>query len=310
MKMNSPFGFLKLFLTEKRGAWPRWVETSYGPRPPERIQGDQLSYTFINHATVLIQTAGLNILTDPIWSNRCSPVSWAGPRRHRNPGIRFEDLPPIDLVLISHNHYDHMDIPTLRKLAKQFNSSIFVGDGNLEPLAKKGFDRVREFGWWQDADVGSSVQVTFVPARHFSGRGLFDRNKTLWGGFVLQTPFGVVYFAGDTGYADCFSQIYKKFGPSDLSFLPIGAYKPRSFMCAVHMDPADAVKAHADLHSSESVGIHFGTFRLAFEGLGEPEQDLNRALESANVPADSFVVPECGESKDMSNKTTGLLLIR
>lgn len=300
MKLNTPFGFLKLFLTEKRGEWPEWVETPYGRKPPARVDDDWLAYTFVNHATVLIQTANLNILTDPIWSYRCSPFSWIGPRRHHNPGIRFSDLPPIDLVLISHNHYDHMDLPTLRRISKEWGSRILVGSGNQRYLERKGIGNVKEFDWWQDTQGSENTRITFVPAKHFSGRGLFDRNKTLWGGFVIQSPSSSIYFAGDTGYSPHFKRIYNTFGPMDLSFLPIGAYKPRDFMCAVHMNPSEAVKAQSDLHSSLSVGIHFGTFQLGFEGIDDPKHDLIKALHDSAIPAESFVVPEFGEHRILS----------
>jgi L-ascorbate metabolism protein UlaG (beta-lactamase superfamily) len=304
MKLNSPVGFLKLLLTEKRGEWPKWVPSTYGRKPPTRVDGDWLAYTFVNHSTVLIQTNGLNILTDPIWSYRSSPFSWVGPRRHRNPGIRFEDLPPIDIVLVSHNHYDHMDLPTLRRLSKEWNPRIIVGSGNGDYLERKGLGNVMELNWWRDTLISQNARITFVPAQHFSGRGLFDRNKTLWGGFVIQTPSSSIFFAGDSGYSPHFKRIYNTFGPMDLTFLPIGAYKPRDFMCAVHIDPAEAVKAHSDLHSAQSVGIHFGTFRLGFESMEDPRQDLMKALERSSIPYERFVVPDFGEHRILSLVST------
>jgi len=299
MASMNPFRFLKFFLTDKREPWPQWIESAYAEKPVERVGAEKIRYTFINHATVLIQTASLNILTDPIWSYRCSPFSWIGPRRYRNPGVRFEDLPRIDLILISHNHYDHMDLPTLRRLTNAFGSKILVGSGNQEYLERKRIRNVSEFDWWGEYNQEAGVRVTFVPAKHFSGRGFFDRNKTLWGGFVIETPAGSIFFAGDTGYHSHFDMIYKMFGPVDLSFLPIGAYKPRNFMCAVHMDPVEAVRAHQDLKSRQSVGIHFGTFRLSFEGIDEPEADLVQARLQAGLSPESFQVPAFGSRSEV-----------
>lgn len=200
-----------------------------------------------------------------------------------------------------------MDLLTLRNITKTFGSRILVGSGNQDYLERKGIENVRELDWWQETSVLKDVPITFVPAKHFSGRGLFDRNKTLWGGFVIESLLHSIYFAGDTGYSPYFHQIYQKFGPIDLSFLPIGAYKPRSFMCAVHMDPFEAVKAHSDLHSSLSVGIHFGTFRLGFEGIHEPEQDLFQARLNSGIRPESFVLPQFGEYRELTQSASVLV---
>ena len=292
---NSPLKFFSLFLKYRRKPWPDWVPSEYGERPPAVVPHGQARATFINHATVLIQTDNCNILTDPIWSYRCSPFSWAGPRRHRNPGLRFEDLPRIDVVLISHNHYDHMDLPTLRRLQATFQPRIITGFGNGSYLNNRGIRMVEELEWWDPATTTAACpKFTFVPAKHFSGRGLFDRNKTRWGGFTIETSSGCIFFAGDTGYGPHFREIAERFGQIDLSLLPIGAYEPRSFMCPVHMNPAEAVQAHLDLKSAQSMGIHFGTFRLAFEGMDDPANDLIRAREAAGITADDFEAPQHG----------------
>ena len=299
---NSPLGFFSLFFKYKRSPWPDWVASDYGERPLGRVGTGRIRTTFINHATVLIQTDSCNILTDPIWAYRCSPFSWAGPRRHRDPGLRMEDLPPIDVVLISHNHYDHMDLPSLRRLQSMFQPRIIAGAGNRVYLERKGLSRVEELEWWDSAERGTAPSITFVPAKHFSGRGLFDRNKTLWGGFVIESSAGSVYFAGDTGYGPHFREIASRFGQIDLSFLPIGAYEPRSFMCAVHMNPPEAVQAHLDLRSQQSTGIHFGTFRLAFEGMDDPGKDLVRARDAAGLPPDAFEVPDFGAARELQTR--------
>ena len=196
---QSEGSFLKWQATKERGPWREWIADPPGPPPPKRVEGGKLRVTFINHATTLIQMDGVNILTDPIWSDRCSPVSWAGPKRHRPPGIRFEDLPPIDAVLISHNHYDHLDVPTLRRLGPV---RIFSHLGNAALMAKHGIKSARDLDWWQSADVADGVRVKSVPAQHFSARALSDRNVNLWGGFVISAPSGNVYFAGDTGWGN------------------------------------------------------------------------------------------------------------
>src|SRR5688572_3378031 len=251
---QSEGSFLKWQLTAKRGPWRHWVDAPAGPAPPVRVSDGRLRVTFINHATTLIQMDGLNILTDPIWSERCSPVSWAGPKRHRAPGIRFEDLPPIDVVLVSHNHYDHLDVPTLRRLAARDRPRILAGLGNAELLADAGIPNGDELDWWDAREVGRGVHAFATPAKHFSGRTPFDRNHTLWMAWVLEGPAGRVYFAGDTGYGGHFAAARARLGPMRLALLPIGAYDPQWVMGDVHMDPAGAVRAHHDLGAGTSVG--------------------------------------------------------
>ncbi len=235
---------------------------------------------FVNHSTFLIQARGINILTDPIWSKRASPFSWAGPKRMRPPGIRFEDLPPIDLILISHNHYDHLDVSTLKKLDKNYNPRIITPLGVSKYLNNKGLDYTAELDWWGKQDITDRITVHCVPAQHFSGRGFFDRDKTLWAGYVIQVAESHVYFAGDTGYSPFFKEIGKRFSPINVALLPIGAYLPRWFMSPVHTSPSDAVKAHFDLNAEKSFGIHYRTFPLGDDGMKEPEKDLRKAKDS------------------------------
>jgi L-ascorbate metabolism protein UlaG (beta-lactamase superfamily) len=290
------FGALiKWQLTSNPAPWPRWIPSEPGPRPVERVEEGRLRVTWINHSTVLIQMDGLNILTDPIWSKRCSPVSWAGPKRRRVPGVEFEQLPPIDVVLISHNHYDHLDLPTLQRIHRRDRPRFIVPLGNTRLLRDHGIDTSGDLDWWQRVEVAEGVWISLVPAVHFSGRGLTDGDKTLWGGFVIEGDRGPVYFAGDTGFGEHFAQIREQFGPIELAILPIGAYEPRWFMSPVHIDPSEAVRAHEILDARRSFGIHWGTFRLADEGPVEPIDDLGRALsEHPKVGGDEFQVLEEG----------------
>jgi L-ascorbate metabolism protein UlaG (beta-lactamase superfamily) len=197
----------------------------------------------VNHSTVLVQIDGLNLLTDPVWSDRVGPASWLGVKRLREPGLRIEDLPPIDAGLLSHNHYDHLDLPTLRRIEERFRAPVITGLGNAEFLRRKGIPGGVDLGWWEDHVLAPGVRVTAVPAAHFSGRGLFDRDRTLWCGFVVEGPSGRVYYAGDTGWGPHFAEVRARFGPVRLALLPIGAYRPRWFMKPVHVDPFEAVAA-------------------------------------------------------------------
>lgn len=300
--LEQGFGaFVKWVGSRKPGPWRAYQEFPPGPPPPYRVGDGELRVTFVNHSTVLIQLDGLNILTDPIWSERCSPVSFAGPARVRPPGIRFEDLPPIDVVLISHSHYDHLDVPTLRKLQHAFRRGprIFSGLGNSLFLEQARVRRAKDLDWWQSVDLGHGVKLTAVPAQHFSNRGLFDRMQTLWSGFVLQGRGGSVYFAGDTGYGPHFTQIRERLGSPTVALLPIGAYEPRWFMGPVHTAPEEAVKAHQDLGARHSVAIHFGTFRMADDGQDEPVETLRADLAAKQLGDDVFWVLGFGEGRDV-----------
>lgn len=291
--------FLRWQLTSRPGRWNRWTDSQPGEPPPVRVSDGRMRVTFINHATVLIQMDGLNILTDPIWSERASPVSWAGPRRHRAAGLRFEDLPPIDLVLISHNHYDHLDLQTLKRLSARHRPRFIVGLGNQALLNSAGISGSVELDWWQDVKVGDGLEVTCVPAKHFSGRGLSDADATLWCGYVIEGPSGRVYFAADTALGSHFHEIKERFGPLRLALLPIGAYLPRWFMQPVHLSPKESVEAHKILGAGVSLAIHFGTFALADEGEFEPVAKLREALMKEEQYAPRFWVLEAGEERDV-----------
>ncbi len=282
---------IKWGLTRSPGPW-RAVTAPPGPPPQPRVS--DMRVTLVGHSTVLVQCAGLNILTDPVWSERVSPVRLAGPRRRRPPGLRLGDLPPIDIVLVSHDHYDHLDVPTLRRLAAH-RPRVFTGLGNGRTIGACGLS-AREMAWWGEAEHGGA-HITFVPAQHFSGRGLSDRDRTLWGGFFVRTDAGSFYFAGDTGWGQFFDDVRRRLGPPRLALLPIGGYKPRWFMSGVHISPAEAVRAHEVLGARTSVAIHYGTFALADEGMDEPEADLEAALE-AHRDARFWVVPH-GEGRDV-----------
>jgi L-ascorbate metabolism protein UlaG (beta-lactamase superfamily) len=276
--------------------WPGWVETSQGEILAERVyQG--VSVTFINHATFLIQVDGLNILTDPIYSERASPFQWAGPKRVHAPGIPLEDLPPIDLVLISHNHYDHLDEATLIGLAGQQEKPplIVAGLGNGLLFDKLGLSNHRDLDWLESTRLGE-VEIIFTECRHRSGRGAGDQMKTLWGSFVLKTTAGNLYFAGDTGYGPHLKEAGEDHGPFRLALLPIGAYEPRWFMADVHLNPEEAVRAHLDLRSEHSIGMHFGTFQLTYEGVDQPLSELAVAREKHGVSPAAFEVLEVGET--------------
>ena len=278
-----------------RALWPKRVENDPAPPPPAAVAPDQAAFTFIGQATYLIRTAAGTILTDPIFSDRASPLSFAGPRRVRDPGIAFDRLPPIDIVLLSHNHYDHLDLPSLRALRDSHNPLIVTGLGNGAYLAAKGLPGAVERDWWEPfAPPGRDLRITYVPAQHWSSRTMRDRRRMLWGGFVVETPAGRLYFAGDTGYFDGFRAIRERLGAPDVALLPIGAYEPRWFMGSQHMNPADAVQAHRDLGARLSLGLHWGTFQLTDEGIDVPVEALAAARVAQGVPADAFQAPRPG----------------
>jgi L-ascorbate metabolism protein UlaG (beta-lactamase superfamily) len=286
-------GFLDVMrwkLTSRPTPSPKFLLDVEPSIPPSRVESDDLRTTMVNHSTVLLQQSALNILTDPIWSDRASPFSWIGPRRRRNPGVRREDLPEIDIVLISHNHYDHLDLPTLRWLAARGQTVFIVPLGVAQLLRSEKIGPIYAMDWGESRMFGATT-IHCVPALHFSARGILDRNKTLWCGYLIRLRNRTVYFAGDTGFGDHFSQIRQKFGSPNLSLLPVGAYAPRWFMSPIHMAPEEAVKAHRILGSSVSVAIHHGTFQLADDGLDAPREQL-----SASSRPESFVILKNGES--------------
>jgi|KBSMisStaDraftv2_1062788.scaffolds.fasta_scaffold134453_2 N-acyl-phosphatidylethanolamine-hydrolysing phospholipase D len=263
--------------------------------------------TWIGHATVLAQLGGLNVLTDPIFSQRASPLSFVGPARAQKPGLWLHELPHIDLVLISHNHYDHLDDDSVRALAAQAGGApLFVVPLGLKAwFAQRDITRVVELDWWQSHKVGD-VEVVLTPVQHWSGRSLADRNETLWGGYALFAAQLHLFFAGDTGFSKDFADIRERFaerqgvaqgGGFDIALLPIGAYEPRWFMQRQHVDPEDAVRIHRDLGAKASLGIHWGTFELTDESLDEPPRRLAQARQAQGVPDSAFFTLAIGQTR-------------
>ena len=292
-------GFLRWQLTSRPGHWNKWTDSPSGNPSPLHVAGPDLRVTFINHATVLIQMEGINILTDPIWSKRASPVSWVGPKRRNPPGLQFEHLPPIDIVLISHNHYDHMDIETLNRLCSEHRPRFIVGLGNRALLEEHCIKEVTELDWWEGVAVRPGLRIACVPARHFSGRGLRDGDATLWCGYVVEGPSGNIYFAGDTALGKHFHEIKRRFAPLRLALLPIGAYLPSWFMQPIHLSPEDAVEAHHILDAQVSMAIHFGTFSLGDDGEFEPVTKLREVLSRKGQGRSPFWVLERGEGRSV-----------
>ena len=287
------FDVLRWKLTSRPQPSPRFIADVVPSIPPRRVEGSGLRTTLVNHSTVLLQQRGSNILTDPIWSERASPLSWAGPRRRRQPGVSWENLPPIHAVLISHNHYDHLDLPTLRRLAARGDSAFVVPAGVARLLRAENIGPVHELDWGGDVSI-AGVTIHCVPALHFSSRGISDRNRTLWCGYVIEFGERIVYFAADTGFGPHFTWIRRKFGSPHLALLPIGACEPRWFMSAVHMSPEEAVKTHEILGAKTSIAIHHGTFQMADDGLEAPKKQL-----LACAPPPSFLVLDNGQFADI-----------
>jgi L-ascorbate metabolism protein UlaG (beta-lactamase superfamily) len=282
----------------KRAIWPEWAPSSHADTPPARVDGDTVRLSFVGHVSWLIQTAGLNILVDPVWSERASPLSFAGPKRRNDPGIAFEALPGIDVVLVSHGHYDHLDRATLSRLAASFSPRVITPLGN--DVAMREADRAikaEAFDWHERVELGDRVAVTLVPTRHWSARGLFDRNKALWASFVLETPAGKIYIVCDSGYGEGthFRRVAEAHGPLRLAILPIGAYEPRWFMRDQHMDPSDAIKALADCGAAQALAHHHGTFQLTDEAIDAPAKALAEALDAAKLPREKFAVLKPGQ---------------
>jgi len=285
---------LRWKLTSRPEPSPRFIPDVAPSIPPRRFAGDTVRTTLVNHSTVLLQHRDSNILTDPIWSERASPLSWVGPRRKRIPGVAWEHLPPIDAVLLSHNHYDHLDLPALRRLAARGDSTFIVPAGCARMLRSRNIGPAHELDWGESLPLPGCT-IHCVPALHFSGRGIFDQNRTLWCGYVIQCGARLVYYAGDTAFGPHFAQIRERFGSPRLALLPIGAYEPRWFMSPVHMGPDEAVRAHRILGAQTSIAIHHGTFQLADEGIDTPRKEL-----AACAPHKSFLVLNNGEFAEIA----------
>ena len=296
--------------------WERWRDGL--PKPPEngydfqQVKPDvawlkanrtETAATWIGHATVLLQVAGVNILTDPHLTERASPVSFAGPKRRVPPALDFATMPHIDMVVISHNHYDHLDQQTVLRLSRQPGGSprFFVPLGNQAWFADLGITDVVEMDWWGRRDF-KGLEVHFTPVQHWSARTPNDRLRTLWGGWYIKAPGWRAFFIGDTGYSKDFTDIAARLGPVDFAMLPVGAYEPRWFMASQHVDPAEAIRIHRDLGARFTLGIHWGTFELTDEPLDEPPERLALELKRAGLGREVFSVVRHGETLRFPNR--------
>ncbi|MEX2127144.1 MAG: MBL fold metallo-hydrolase [Xanthobacteraceae bacterium] len=299
---RGPFDFWRWQFTREQGYWPAHVPNSFADRPPQRVTGMNFRISFVGHASILLQTGGLNILLDPVWSERASPVNFAGPRRVNAPGIAFDDLPPIDAVLISHNHYDHLDMVTLTALATPHRPRVIVPLGN--EMIIRGSDSsiaVEAHDWNQKVWLSPNVAVTLAPMQHWSARGITDRNKALWSSFVIDTPAGRIYCVADSGYGTGlhFRTVRERHGPFRFAILPIGAYEPRWFMREHHMNPEEAVQAFHDCGAEFALAHHYGTFQMADDGYEAPGLALEAALKVAGIPGERFRKLKPGEVWDL-----------
>jgi len=286
--------------TPPRGSFPTATPSISHPR----ASSADFTATWIGHSTVLLQIAGLNILTDPVFSQRAFPVQWAGPQRVMDPAMAIDALPPLDIILLSHTHYDHLDKPAVRQIAAAHPDATWVVPLGVGAYIRAwGAREIRELDWWQDVAVGD-VRVTATPARHFSARRLGDRNKTLWCGFAFEVAGKRVFFAADTAYHPEFGQIGARCGPFDFVMIPIGAYNPRWFMHVVHVDPDEAVQIYQDLVTQHPLkpaplmlGIHWGTFRLTDEPMDEPPKRTTERWRSLGLANDRLWIARFGETR-------------
>ncbi len=301
-KQFSP-GISDIFnmMKEGRPKWPKSVENISTPTFKESIGDDELALTFVNHGTFLIQLSELNILTDPVWSERASPIGWVGPKRVRKPAVSLDSLPSIDIIVLSHNHYDHLDKETLKTLEKRDAPLVLVPLGDKKLLESFGLKNVKELDWWQSESFEDGTEIIFTPQQHSSGRGLFDRDESLWGSFFIKNGQQSIYFGGDGGYSTHFADIKTRLGSPKIALLGIGAYIPNFFMEAIHTSPKEAVKAHLDLGAEQSIGMHYGTFQLASEKFTRPQEDLAQALKENQLSDDDFIIMNEGETKFYSS---------
>lgn len=294
---SSVAGYLQLRMTTSQPEWPAHVPVAATPQPAARVDGDEIHVTMIGHATLLVQTRGMNVLTDPMWSERASPFSFAGPKRVTPPAIPLAQLPRIDLVLISHNHWDHLDLPTLRALDAAFQPRVIVPLGNRAMVAEAmPASQVSEHDWGEVVQAGA-LRVHVLPILHGSGRTPFDQQRTLWAAYLLDGGATRAYFVGDAGYGRGVN--YKaaaKLGPIDVALLPMGAYEPAWFMADAHMRPSEAVQALLDSGARHGVAHHFDTFQLGFEAYGAASAEMEQALSAAGQPRDRMVALRAGQS--------------
>lgn len=293
-------GDLWKLLRTKREAWPGEVKNPPASPLAPRIEGSTLKVTMIGHASLLIQTRGLNLLLDPVWSKRASPLSFAGPRRVTAPGVALRDLPPIDAILITHNHYDHLDLATLRTLNKIRPCRIVAPLGNDAIINQRGL-AAETYDWGDSIVLSPDVRAHLVPTYHWSARRLGDRRMALWAGFVLETPDGPLYLIGDTAYRDgrLFRDIPERFGRPRFAAIPIGAYEPRWFMQDAHVDPAESVEIFRDCQAHHALACHWGTFQLTAEAREEPPRLLKAALAARGIDSERFQVRHPGETFDV-----------
>jgi L-ascorbate metabolism protein UlaG (beta-lactamase superfamily) len=302
----EPLGFrdlLKWQFSGERNRWPKQVASPFAPARPEvRISGDGLRVTMVGHASMLIQLAGLNMLTDPVWSERASPFRLAGPKRVVPPGIRFEDLPPIDLVLVSHNHYDHLDIATLRRLQARHRPQIVTPLGN-DTIIRHAVPeaRITVMDWAERIAVSEDITIDAEPAHHWSARGTGDRRMALWAAFVISTPAGKIYHVGDTGFHDGvnYRAAREKHDGFRLAILPFGAYEPRWFMKGQHQNPEEAVAGMQLSNAAYVAGHHFETFQLTDEAIDAPATALEVALGKQGIAPGRFRPLRAGEVFDV-----------
>jgi L-ascorbate metabolism protein UlaG (beta-lactamase superfamily) len=286
--------------TDEFHRWPKTVPPPRRPQLPASVADGELALTFIGHSTFLLQLDGLTILTDPIFATHAGPFGRLGPKRARPPALRLDELPAIDVVLVSHNHYDHLDLATLRWLARERRPRFVTSLGNKAWLEARGVAPVLEFDWWQTAEITPSLRVTATPAQHFAARTPWDRCRTLWNGFTLHTRAGDVFFCGDSGWGPHFAAIREKLGAPDLALMPVGAYEPRWFMIPVHMNPDESVRAHLALGARRSLGMHFGTFQLTNEAIDEPLRALAAARTAHGVAEADFTTLDFGETRTLA----------
>lgn len=297
-RKGSLMTIAKLRFSGNRARWPAHFQSPHaGAKPPRRVEGVRI--TLVGHASFLVQIAGRNLLIDPVWSQRASPTRWLGPKRVNPPGIALADLPPIDAVLITHNHYDHMDLATIRRLWHAHRAPVIAPLGNHAILGDSHRDlTVTELDWHDRHDLAPDLAITLLPSQHWSARGLNDRRMTLWGSFLIQIPGFTLLHIGDTAYGDggTFRDIRARYGAPDLAVIPIGAYEPRWFMQAAHVNPEESVQAMLDLGAARALGHHWGTFQLTDEPIEAPAKDLDVALAKRGIPPEHFVALRPGQA--------------
>ncbi len=292
-------GLMKWNFSGQRQKWPASTHPVYQDAPPTRVEGDALRVSYIGHASFLIQTQALNILIDPVFSTRASPVSFAGPKRVNPPGISIENLPPIDVVLVSHNHYDHLDLSSLKRLHQAHAPRILTPLGNDTILEKFYPDfNVEAYDWQARVQISPDVAVHFEPANHWSARGTTDRFMALWCAFVLETKGGNIYHIADTGFGNgrIFDEVRAKHGTFRLAILPIGAYEPRWVMQGQHINPAEAVQILQATGAERAIAHHWGTFQLTDEAIHAPLEALEIALAAQDIDKSRFLTPRPGQA--------------